>query len=165
MRLHLLDDLIFGLGAEPYQDELDKLYAAFERDFVKNPFTIHGLKVKVVLTNSKVEGYEDYPETFVHLITRKSSSGHRVFDRHRANKIHWVKCILENREEEEILYFQYPEGDGSPRDYFWYEEEDFLVIMKQITPDYLVITSFHIDNDRNRKFYRKRYTWYLENGI
>ncbi|MGI8892894.1 MAG: hypothetical protein ACR2GN_05480, partial [Bacteroidia bacterium] len=97
-----------------------------------------------------------------HLITRKSGSYKRVFDKHRANKIHWVKCILENRKEPEIIFFQYPDDDGDLRDYYWYKEADFLVIMQQITPDYLIITSFCIDDERNRKFYEKRLKWYVE---
>lgn len=165
MSLHLLDDLIHGLGHEPTEEQLDRLYSEYERDFVNAPLQINGLNVKVIERNSNVEGFEEYPETFVHLITRKSSTGHRVFDRHRANKIHWIKVILENRDEEEILFFQYKEGNGSIRDYFWFEEEGLIVVMEQITPDYLIITSFHIDDERNRIFYMKRYDWYCENGV
>ena len=165
MSLHLLTELIYGLGPDPTPQQLNRLYAEYQRDFIYNSLVINGLRVKVINTNSKVEGYEDYPETFVHLITRKSSRGHRVFDRHRANRLHWIKVILENVEEEDILFFRYKEGNGSIRDYFWYEEEDFLVIMERINPDYLVITSFHIDNDRNKEHYKKRYEKYIKYGV
>lgn len=86
---------------------------------------LNGLMVKVILNSSNVLGYESYPETFVHLITRKGSSRKRVFDRHRANKIHWIRCILENRNEEEITFFQFPEPDGILRDYYWYKDGIF----------------------------------------
>lgn len=161
MELYELDDLINVLGIEPTTAQLDELLKAFENDFLVSDLYITGLKVKVVNKNSNVEGYKMYPETFVHLITRKGERGKRLFDRHRANKIHWVKCILENRKEEEITFFQHPEDDGTIRDYYWYKDGDFLIIMEKITPDYLVITSFHIDNKRNKEYFEKKERWYL----
>lgn len=163
MELFELDDLIIGLGIDPSADQLNSLYAEFTRDFVNNPLIINGLQVKVILHNSNVEGYNALPETFVHLITRKGEKGKRLFDRHRANKIHWVRCILENRNEEDITYFQYPEDDGIIRDYYWYKDENFLVIMEKVAPDYLVITSFYIDNKRNREYFEKKEKWYRDN--
>lgn len=160
MNLHLLNDLIGDLGVEPSEEHINQLYHEFRRDFIENPFILNGLRVKVILTNSNIADYEHYPETFVHLITRKSSSKHRVFDRHRANKIHWIRCILEHADEDDILCFKFREGDGKIRDYFWYEAEDFLVIMEEVTPDILIITSFYIDDDKNRNYYRKRYEDY-----
>ena len=156
MDLSELDDLISNLGIEPTDQQINLLFAAFKRDFIDQSISINGLKVKVILKNSKVDGYEQFPETFVHLVTRKSRSNIRVFDRHRANKIHWVKCILENRNEDEIIFFEYPAEDGSIRDYYWFKDGDFLVIMEKITPDYLIITSFYIDDRRNKEYFEKK---------
>lgn len=153
MELHELDDLIAGLGIEPSAAELARLYAGFKSDFEGKSWMVDGLTVKVILKSSFVEGFENYPETFVHLITRKGQAGRCIFDRHRANKIHWIRCILEHRKEEEITYFQYAEAGGKVRDYYWYEEGDFLVVMQRITAHMLVITSFHIDDERNRKYF------------
>jgi len=158
-----LSDLIYDLGINPTYEQLDLLYEEFRRDFIDNILTVNGLNLKVVLRNSNISGFEAYPETFVHLITRKGQSNKRIFDRHRANKIHWVRCILENRTEEDITYFQYPEENNKMRDYYWYKEEGFIVIMEKVTPDYLVITSFHIDNKRNEEHFSKRCQWYLDN--
>lgn len=163
MELYDLDDLLPDLGIDPAVKQLDELYAAFEKDFVSSQLVVAGLRVKVVQHLSNVEGFESYPETFVHLITRKSGGGKRVFDRHRANKIHWIRCILENRNEEDITCFQYPEEDGTLRDYYWFKYGDFLVIMEKVAPDYLIITSFHVDDRRNKEYFEKRYKWYEAN--
>lgn len=160
MELYELDILINGLGIEPSDDDLNELYSVFNEDFEKGDFYMNGLKVKIIQTPSKVIGYESYPETFVHLITRKGNKGERLFDRHRANKIHWVKCILNNRNDDEISYFEYPEVDGTMRHYYWFKEGDFLVIMEPISPNYAIITSFHIDNRRNRDYFEKKEQWY-----
>lgn len=160
MDLFELDDLIVGLSADPTYDQLDELYKVYCRDFIDSAFVFKGVTLKIIMDASVIEGYEAYPETFVHLITRKGQGRQRVFDRHRANKIHWIKCILENCEVEDIAYFEYPEIDGTLREYYWYKGESFLVIMQRITPNYIIVSCFHIDNKRNKEYFEKRERWY-----
>lgn len=160
MELFELDDLIYNLSTNPSEEQLNVLYAEFKRDFVTQEFVFKGIKVKIILHHSRVEGYEKYPETFVHLITRKGQRNIRVFDRHRANKIHWIRCILENYTDDEIIYFEYPESDQGIREYYWFKEGDFIVILERVTPHYVIVTSFHVDNARQRKYYQERETWY-----
>ena len=59
MELHELEELIVSLGIEPTNDELEELCEVFEDNFVTKPFTINGLNVKVILHDSKVQGYEE----------------------------------------------------------------------------------------------------------
>lgn len=161
MELHDLNELLPGLGMEPTAEDLRRLMDVFMGDFVQRPLMIDGLRVKVILSHArKVRGYEHLPETFVHLITRKGSKGERLFDRHRANKLHWIRCILEHRSEPEIACFKYPEADGALRDYFWYKEGDFLVIMERKAPDFIVITSFCVDDRRNREYFQRKEQWF-----
>ncbi|KAF0152209.1 MAG: hypothetical protein FD143_1306 [Ignavibacteria bacterium] len=158
----LLDDL------EPYFDalfehELDKInsiYQIFLDDFLSNSFFINNKKVIIKNHYSTLKGYEKYFETFVHIVTWKSSkAGKRVFDFRRANRVHWIRSILEQRNDPRIKYFQYAEGDGALRDYYWFDEKDYIVIVEQITVEYLLVTGFVIDN-RNR--IQKRYEKYLD---
>jgi len=160
MELFELDDLINDLGIDPTAEQLDLLYAEFKRDFIDSFLNIDGLNVKVILKNSTLEGFEPYPETFVKLITRDSVGGKRVFDRHRANKIHWIRCILDKRDDDDITFFQYPDKKNDLRDYYWFKNGGFLVVMKKISPDYLVITSFHIDSRHNEEYYEKKLEWF-----
>jgi hypothetical protein len=163
MDLLELDELIHDLKYDASAKELTVLLQRFQADFYQVNFYVDDAKMKVIWTPSRVEGFENYPETFVHLITRKSNAGKRVFDKYRANKIHWVKCILENKDEPEVIYFQFPEKDGELRDYYWFKEGDFLVIIKKVLPDCLIVTSFNIDDDRNKKYFEKKYQWYVKN--
>lgn len=158
-----LEELIYGLSINYSNEEIDTLYEEFKRDFVDNKFYVDGLKVKVILHNSKVDGFESYPETFVHLITRKSESKKRVFDPFRANRIHWVKQILLQPRHDDVKYFEFTMGNGRVRDHYWYEEEDFIVIMEKINPNYMVITSFHVDGQYQRNQYQKKYLNYKKN--
>lgn len=151
-----LDDLIPLLGIDPSDEHLDELFQSFEEDFINNPFFIDGIEVRIDMRNSKEDGFENYPHTFVKILTR-GKKNNRVFDRKRANKIHWIKPILEQRNSDHIISFKFKEGNGSVRDYFWFKEGDFLVIMELITPNYMMISCFHIDDDRNRNYYEKKY--------
>ena len=155
-----LEDYFDDLTISYSQCQIDELYSVFKKDFIDNPFEVDGLKVKVILEYASGTEFDSYPETFAHLITRKSGTGKRVFDPFRANKLHWIKSILLQHAYKQIKYFEYKESDGRVRDYYWYEEKDFIVIMEKITPDYLIITSFHIDDNISRKRYEKRYWKY-----
>ena len=59
-------------------------------------------------------------------------TGKRVFDYQRANRVHWIRPILEQRIDPRIKYFQYTEGDGALRDYYWYDNKNYIVIVEQI---------------------------------
>ena len=120
--------------AETEQEKMDELYAIFHRDFFENTVIIDGIPLKVkpyLYKNSKKDNlpvdFERYYEKFVHVITRtikggryKTSGKIREFREERANRVHWIRPILENKEDKRITYFQYIEDDGTLRDYYWY---------------------------------------------
>lgn len=157
MDLLTLDDLIPNLGIDPTEQHLDELFSNFKRDFIERDLIIDGCKVVVDLRPSKEVGLENYPHTFGKIITR-GPKGKRSFDRKRANKIHWIRPILENKNSEDVTCFQFLEADGAIREYFWFKEGCFIVIMEKIKPDYIIVSCFHIDDDRNQKYYNSRYT-------
>lgn len=157
MDLFNLDDHIPGLGIDPSAEHLEELFQLFKADFLDNEFYLNGCKVMIDVRKSKEVGYEKYPHTFVKIITR-GEKGKRCFDKKRANKIHWIKPILENKDTEDVICFQFLEADGKTRDYFWFKEGFFLVVMEKIRPDYVIVSCFHIDDDRNQKYYEDKYT-------
>lgn len=156
MDLFDLDDLIPSLGIDPSDEHLEELYEIFKRDFIDTPYFLDGTEIFIDLRPSREEGYENYPHTFVKLVSR-GNKGKRNFDRKRANKLHWIKVILDNCDTEDILRFEILESDESIREYFWFKEGDFLVILKRITPNYIIVSGFHIDDDRNRRYYEGKY--------
>lgn len=156
MDLFNLDNHIPNLGIDPSAEHLEELFQLFKADFLDDEFYLDGCKVFIDVRYSKEKGYEKYPHTFVKIITR-GPKGKRCFDKKRANKIHWIKPILENKDTEDITCFQFLEADGKIRDYFWFKEGFFLVVMEKIRPDYVIVSCFHIDDDRNQKYYEDKY--------
>ena len=156
--------------AETEQEKMDELYAIFHRDFFENTVIIDGIPLKVkpyLYKNSKKDNlpvdFERYYEKFVHVITRtikggmyKTSGKIREFREERANRVHWIRPILENKEDKRITYFQYIEDDGTLRDYYWYRGKQYIVIVEYIQPDYALITGFCVDCD-NQPYYQNKY--------
>lgn len=168
------------LGAlEPYfadgvavtdRNKLDKLYATFHQDFFENTVSLDGIPLKVkpyLYKNSKKDNlpadFERYYEKFVHVITctikggkRKTAGKIREFREDRANRVHWIRTILENKDDKRITCFQYIEDDGTVRDYYWYRGKQYIVIVEYILPDYALITGFCVDCD-NQPYYQNKY--------
>jgi hypothetical protein len=160
----LLDELepyFDDLGFNPEEEEVKirELYQIFYDDFVQNPFTLNGCNVTVKTNLSQHVGqptyFGEFIHDFVHTITRKSDiTRRRVFEPQRANRIHWIKPILLNSGDERIKYYQFIESTGELRDYFWFEEKDFVVVLERLLPGYWLITAYIVDDKRK---HQKRY--------
>lgn len=128
--------------------------------FVKNPIELGGRKVKIVDKASFNREFRGYPETFVHLITRESKlKGQRMFDKERTNRLHWIKPILLNTADPRIKYYEYSDEKGVLKQHFWFQERDFMVVLKPIGRDLLVVTGFKVDK-LEKQTYLKRYQNY-----
>jgi len=153
----LYDD---NLPLEPDEDLKDELFEVFKTDFIDNPFLVDTSKVKIIHAKSKLPGFTKYPETFVHIITRKSTiSEKRSFEPERANRIHWIKPILLQKADNRVKFFKFTDEDGVLKDHYWFQEMDFMIVLKPISKDVLIITAFCVDIlDRNK--YKNRYMEY-----
>lgn len=156
-----LEDLFDDLGFEaPTKQQLAQLLEIFNNDFVKNPFELGGRKVKIVDKASFNREFKGFPETFVHLITRESKlKGQRMFDRERTNRLHWIKPILLNTSDSRIKFYEFTDEKGVLKKHFWFQERDFMVVLKPIGKDLLVVTGFKVDKLEKHTFL-KRYQNY-----
>ncbi len=155
----LFDDLPYG---EPTREQMYKLYGVFLKDIVKNPITINGVKLNFNRNKSKHPICHGKFVGFEHIITRKNKySGKRDFDRERTNKIHWIKPIIENKNDSRIKYFEKVNNKGFNQQYYWYKEKSYIVIIRELKSDLLLITAFSVDTMEKSK-YQKYYNEYNE---
>ncbi|MBN1363984.1 MAG: hypothetical protein JW976_04175 [Syntrophaceae bacterium] len=147
-------------------EKIDQLYKIFQNDLINN--TIYIGSVPLVI-KPQMSNYQELPEltrynhNFVHCISRKSDlSGKRYFEPKRANRVHWIKPILENHTDIRIRHFKFKESNGRIRDYFWHEEKEFVVIIEMINAEYFLISTHCVD-DHDK--YSKRYHCYRRQGI
>jgi len=152
-----LEVLFEDLGSYPTKEQLTEMLNCFTSDFVINPFQVKGCNVKVILKPSYDPDFRGYPETFVHLITRENKyKDKREFDAYRASRIHWIKPILLNHESPQIKYYEFPDKKGVIKHHYWFEAGNFLVVLKPISLDLIIVTAFCVDKNEVPKI-RSRY--------
>ncbi len=155
----------FDSLSEHDEEKITELHAIFQDDFLDNPFYIENKQVIIKRHpyRPKKDGlpnhFAHYFEKFVHVVTRtkdkKRGIQTREFRSERANRIHWIKPILEQRDDPRISHFSFLESDKSIREYFWYKAKRFMVVLEEVSPDYMLITCFCVDKKNFKYFERK----------
>lgn len=160
-----LEDLFEDLSIDgPNDEQMTIMYGHYLNDIVKNTLNINGIPLTFNNNASRHPICRGKHQCFEHIITRESKhSGKRNFDPERANKIHWIRPILENFDDPKIKYFEALNDDGKNQLFYWYEEKDFIIILREIIPSLLLITSFCIDKEE-RYGLKKRYENYKKNA-
>ena len=151
-------------------EELDKLsedeqkeafYQVFKEDFVDKELIISGKKVRIIKELSKMPGFKSYPETFAHVITRElKSQRDRFFEINRANRINWIRPILESHPCADIKYFKHKDERGVCREYYWLIFKCFMVVLKDVAKDVQIVTAFCVDEEEKLTYFGwfKEYT-------
>jgi hypothetical protein len=160
MELDDLEDLFDELDIDaPSLEQLYQMYGIFLRDIARNPLIVNGREVKYNNSPSRHPLCQGKALTFEHIITRESKlSKKRNFDCLRANKIHWIRPIIEHADSPRVKYFERMNDEGQKQFFYWFEEKSFIIIIRNIQPDHLLITSFCVDYGE-KGMYKK---WYLE---
>ncbi len=163
-RLNELNPLFSEVDLSLEEDftQIDVFYTQFETDFITTPFELNGKKIKIFTEKSKIQKFKNYSETFVHIITREVKTiNQRFYEPHRANRIHWIKPILLNVNSKKIFFFKWNDGKGVCKYHYWYYEKDFMVVLKEVNPELMIVTAFCVDKDEKLNYY-ERYINYKE---
>jgi len=152
-----LDELVpyFDSISEGETDKLNELYKLFIDNFYKDELYYNDCRIVLKNIPSKLRGFKLYCESFVHIITRKCElKGCREFVPERANRVHWIPVILENLADPRIKFFKHTESNLVVRDYFWFRDKSYMVIIEKITDEYLMITGFIVEEKEEKRFER-----------
>jgi hypothetical protein len=152
-----LDDLFDDLSIDgPTPNQLNHLYSIFINDFSLNPIFINGIRLRYNNNRSNHPICKGKAQAFEHIITRESKySQKRNFDANRANKIHWIKPIIENSLNPRIKYFEEINHNNQKQLFFWFKEKDFVVIVRAVNPNFLLITAYLVDSYERKNFSEK----------
>lgn len=155
MSLDSLEELFDELDIdEPTNEQLNEMYHIYKTDICKIVF--QGEVIIVNKNRSRHYICRGMNQTFEHLITRKSMhSGKRHFDAQRANRLHWIRPIIESYNNPVINYFEEKNDDGQLQYFFHYYEKDFIVILRDLPNGRMLITSYYVDAYRKNYFKRK----------
>ena len=149
---------LLPLAGSSLQDNLEQLHAIYTRDFIDSALPI--VDRRMVLVNNRPDPTWNsiYTYGFTHIITR--GEGHRAIDFDRAQRLPWVRAILDNYMEPEVTAFWVQRRKGE-RLYLWLRDQDFIVILTPLlgkntssSSDAIIVTAFCIDPYRRREFER-----------
>jgi hypothetical protein len=135
-------------------EQVATFYDKFKDDFINSPFEVDGKPIKIVEHGSKIQEYSHLCETFTHIITRGSTKN-RLYDCERANRAHWIKPILQNNNQKEVLYYRWLDGDGTCKHHYWLISKSFMVVLKTIGNFQQIVTAFCVDNDQKLIYYER----------
>jgi hypothetical protein len=148
----------YSLCKGDYKAYIEMLYEVFTEDFIESMPNFKGNDVDFT-GKRKDDGKE---EKFWHVITtglgyrpKGSITNERNIDIKRAERIRWIREIIENYKDPTIKYW-IEKQDNQIRHYLWYGDE-FLVVLGQqhAYPHYHLVTAFYV-NPTKRPNYQMR---------
>lgn len=136
-----------------------EFYKIFKEDFIDDELVVNGKKVKIIKELSKIPGFQTYPETFAHVVTRElKSQRFRFYEVNRANRIHWIRPILESHPCNDVKYFKRSDERGICKEYYWLIHKDYIVVLKEISKDVRIVTAFCVDPEEKLTYFE----WFKE---
>lgn len=158
--LDVIEDLFEYLDLdEPEDDQMYQLYGVFKKDMIDEPIYINGIQVAYDKKRSRHPLFIGKPTGFEHICTRESKhSRKRNFDPERANKIHWIKPVVNYKEDARVNYFERLHANGKNQQFYWLHEKSYVVIIREITNSLQLVTAFRVDDLELNRFQN----WYNE---
>lgn len=144
---------------------INHLYSIFTRDFVSAATLLNGTIWIDPQCGRKTDGKE---ASFWHLTTRMeevNGEKERYTDFRRAERLEWIKLIIENHNAAEVHHFYHEESKSkSVRLYLWAHAHDFVVILQKLgKSSSFLVTSFYVDQQHKRTDFAARLKNYREN--
>lgn len=158
--LDLLEDLFEDLTIDgPDNNQMHTLYGIFKQDMMVAPIFIGKQQVGFDKRKSAHPLFKGKPVGFEHICTRESKHSRiRYFDPERTNKIHWIKPVIINQEDNRVKYFERLHFNGQNQRYFWFQAKSYVVIVREITSNLQLVTAFKVDKTEENRFK----IWYKE---
>jgi len=134
---------------------VSRLYQIFKKDFIRQKCYYNSQLV--IWDNRKLSG-EKYEEGFWHLITREErSTGNRLFDPPRAQRLPWCKPTIENGNDPVVKVWEYLESNKRVNTYIWLEAENYLVIIQKRKSVMFLVSAFVIDGEASKRNLKGKY--------
>lgn len=164
MELEDLDELFEDLDTNVLlREQLHRIYGIYLNDFVYSDLFFEGKKIVVNtdIVRNKRDGYfVSKQKSFDHIVTRENKySGKRQYDKDRANRIHWIKVIIENYQNPLIKVFEKIDKNGDRNILLWYEGRSYVVILREKLPNMFLVTGYCVDAIEQGRF-RNEYKIY-----
>lgn len=133
---------------------VEELYKIFQRDFMLSQPRLENMLV--CIDNRKIDDSRE--EGFWHLVTRQDKQASERFPEiPRAERLPWIRPLIENYQNKNVTYWRYLEGNRKVRHYIWAKAVDFAVILAQEKVRLFVVTAFCVDFEGKKSDLERRY--------
>lgn len=168
MALNLLKKYneLLDISALNETERKTSLWQIFARDFIQKGDIYFNNKR---ITPTPLDGKITMDTLFSHLTTKMTDkiSRTREFDRHRAERLHWIIFHLEKKKEENLLIFSVEEPEGI-RTYIYDSKESYVIVLEPIKEknEYYLLTAYKLtgkdyQRDKIMAKYNKRRLPYI----
>ncbi len=175
-KISFLPELIDKSKYQSFNDFIDDLFYIVYTQFFVDKILFNNQIVKINQTPLKCTqndncGSLEYTcnncpfigkyERFNHIVTGLNENTRTPgrYKENRAIRVHWIKYIIENVNQKEILYFE-----KNSKHYFWAKNENYIVIVKETKKgQYYLVTAFYVDDMTYYKRYERDYLNYINN--
>lgn len=152
------DILIDSKSFEDIMDFYDEAYRVFKEDFIECAVYFDCQEVGLI-NFIRTKGKE---ETYWHVISNEApkyssikTTKERYDDIKRAERVGWIKEIIENWKDCNIRVFLDPKYH-EPRIHFWYKTDYVVVLVKKPSkPYYRLLTAFLTDKESKKREFEK----------
>lgn len=160
-----------------YPEYEKELYKIFRKMFFEDGITFRGLPIKVKISPK----YLEYETSFIHLTCKTETANpadlnDREPDFRRAERLHWIKIIIEKYpclekcvECEGLLMYEerFNGNENRVRTKIFFPKEQYIIVLEKRKGYYELITAFYIErgfNDKNINKYYNKYNEYQRQG-
>lgn len=150
-----------SLNLEPWHSgTYDELYNIFCRDF-KSPNILYFRNEKIIIFSHSTHLENGKESIFWHITNKEDKSySERLPDLRRAERINWIRPIIENYTSSDIYFFDLVDSRQNKKTYLWLYKYNFVVILKKLTINYVIVTAFYVSLLHAKKDLLKKYTMY-----
>jgi hypothetical protein len=165
MPLNLLKkyNQLLDLEAMAPSEKNNSLMGIFNRDIVNNSnFHFKSKPIKPTPQDGEIK----MSTLFTHLTTEieDKKERNRIFDIHRAKRLHWLKFHIEEQKKDNMLVFSVNEPEGI-RTYVYDKEEKYVIVLEPLRKqnEYYLLTAYYLrGKDIARDKFEKKYKRKLE---
>lgn len=134
---------------------IDHLFRFFERDFIVTRPRYENKSI--TFDNRQSDGK---PEGFWHITSSENPlSGKRNPELRRCERVEWVRAIIENSNEPQILVWKKPHKKEI-RVCLFLRDFDFLVVLRELQYTFCLVTAIYIDYPNRKRKLLEEYEQY-----
>lgn len=143
-------DLI-ELSGDPLE-YIELLYGCFSRDFIESKPAFEGRQVH---HDRNDDGGKC--ACFIHITSKdEQDADGRVIDLRRCERLHWIRPIIENHINDEVLRWEEENRKGK-RVFLYLSDERFVVILQAFKYGFMLVTAYYVEHDGTHHRYLKKH--------